>query len=387
MIVALCFAVALSTAGLYAHGIKPIRNVWALLFLAYLPISIIFAAPPFVELVGVNVSNFWVWQPMFKFLAFALMIFVIASRKFEDCQVLMVLKVIVWCAFLTAIYCIFQSLHIDQFWEEPNTGQIVVGFTGHPMLTAPFLAMAVPLAIFLKDKLKTGVIIVGVVVCDSQIGWIGLAAGILFYLGTKNWKSMATAAAAGVILAVVAGTLCATVPAVKGKFNDHERFYHWKNIFKDWQGAMLPTEEAKKRVAENSGIPIEKVKFNSNQSFTGRGLGSFQFVYRIQHPGKPGTDHPSNGYHQAHNDPLELGYHTGWIGLALMLMAILTLYVSNKIMGNRYLRALAASLTVMLVCSTASFVFQIGTLIFTTCVIVGLLTNDKKHLRIQPCQL
>ena len=70
-----------------------------------------------------------------------------------------------------------------------------------------------------------------------------------------------------------------------------------------------------------------------------------------------------------------------------MLMAILTLYLSNKIMGNRYLRALAASLTVMLVCSMASFVFQIGTLIFTTCVIVGLLTNDKKHLCIQPCQL
>lgn len=366
---AIAFGTALCMAEIFSHGIKKNKNIWVMLLLAYLPISIVMAPAPEIQLVGINVKGFWAWQPFLKIFIFVMLFFCISGHAFKPSQIRKILCVMVWCGFLTSIYEITQLLFTDQFFIRCADGDWgrIAGFIGNPTLTAPFVAMLVPLALYMKKNVMAAVMVIGAIIPDSQMAWVSLISGIAIYYALKGPKWFVSIAIGFALATVVFAGLYATNKNVSNKFNDHERYIQWKQIVKDWTGPLAPDE----------GLM-------NNYSMTGRGLGSFQYVYHIQNinVGSP------NRFHQAHNDYIEFGYSVGFIGIGLLLMAAYDVMKRGflfvwKNHGNvfsygdtRYTRAMLSSFASISVAAIGSFVFQVGTTAFYTIVIVGLLYNQ-----------
>ncbi len=359
MSTAIVFALALGMAEIFSKGIKPNKNIWVLIFLAYIPISIMLAPYPQLNLLGMNISDFWVWKPFCKILIFVILFLVVSSHEFKPSQLRMTLNVIVWCGVITALYEVAQFIWTDQFFKVVADGDWgrIAGFIGNPTLTSPFVAMTVPIAMYLKKWVKCGILITGAILPDSQMAWIALFCGIVFYIGMKNRERLAWTLVAFLLSIISFFLLYKYCHWINNEFADHERFIQWHQIFKDWIG------------------PVSKeYGFMNTYGLTGRGIGSFQYVYHIQniHVGSP------NRFHQAHNDFLELGYSLGFAGLGFFLMAILHMFVKTVSFKSRYQRALLASLVVMAVSASGVFIWQIGTTAFYSVVIAGLLHNEKK---------
>lgn len=359
MTMALFFALALSTAELYSSGIKPVRNIWVYLLIAYIPVSILLAPPPTVSIDGMLVLNFWSWYPYLKIVLFGLMFFAVSSHDFDGWDLEMVLKVMVWCATLTALYEVTQFFYTDQFFvkcSENDWGRIA-GFIGNPTLTAPFCAMMVPLAFYLKDWPKAAICIVGAVLPDCQMAWIALLAGAVVYFAFGGRKQALIVFGVSVLVLAAFAAAWANSAQFRGTFNDHERFIQWHQIFKDWTGP----------IAADKG-------YMANNALTGRGLGSFRYVYHMQNPniGSP------NRFHQAHNDLLEFGYGVGYIGVGLFIMSIFAMFKDAYETMDRYTKALLASITILLVDSLGNFIFQIGTTAFYAVILCGLLHNSRR---------
>jgi hypothetical protein len=366
MTAAVVFALALSMAEIYKSGIKPCKNLWVLLLLAYIPISIIFSPSPQIDLDGMQVKNFWSWLPFVKILVFGLLFITISGHEFKMDEIKTVLKVMVWCGFLTALYEISQFFFADQFFIRVADGDWgrIAGFIGNPTLTAPFCAMLVPLALYFEDLPKAFILSVGAIIPDSQMAWVALTAGLICYVSFKGKWWMSVMVITGLCMSLLFIDFYQNNQHIRNVFNDHERFKQWHQILKDWVG------------------PLDKEKgFINNYALTGRGIGSFRFVYHIQHIniGSP------NRFHQAHNDFLEFGYCTGFIGFGLLIASIFHMLKRSfiGIFENRLNRALVASFIIACVAGTGVFAFQVGTFSFFVTVICGLLHN-KRTLQ---CQL
>lgn len=363
MAAALIFAVALSMVEIHNHGLKPQKNKWVLLFLAYLPIHIYLAPAPTIDLGGMPVYNFWCWRPSFKILCFGLLFFTISSHTFLESEYKKVLKTILWVTTIVALYHVAQFFYTDQFMKQCADGDWgrIGGFINNPVLTAPFVAIGLPIAIYFKDWLKATVIAIGVIIPDCQIAWIAAVFSVLIYLALKNKKTFIIYSSIFISACALFSFLYFTNVDFNNKFDDHERFHHWAQIFKDWTGALD---------ARNDIMNIF--------SLTGRGIGSFLYVYHIEHPG--GTTTP-NGFYQAHNDLLELGYTMGFVGLFLFIAA---LFLVLTWIATRHLsmpgRAIFASLCAIFICAQTGFVLQIGSFCFYAVVLAGLLHNPSVYV-------
>ncbi len=375
MTTAIFFALALCMAEIYSKGIKPNKNIWVLVLLAYIPISMAFSPNPNIDLIGINVIGFWSWQPFAKILIFGLLFITVSSHDFDQKQIITLLNVMVWCAFITAAYEITQMFFCDQFFARCADGDWgrIAGFIGNPTLTAPFCAMIVPLAFYLKKYWMAGVLVIGAIIPDSQMAWIALVAGICVYLALKGPKWFVSFCALSVILIAVYFLsfkvgLHSKNHYIQSLFQDHERFFQWRQIFKDWVGPL----------SAEKGIM-------NNYALTGRGIGSFRFVYHLVHSNLASFTGgvPENKFFQAHNDYLEFGYGTGYMGIAFLLMAIIfmvrisiSIHAVFSIGEARYNRALISTFATVAVTAIGTFIFQIGTFAFYTPIICGLLHNE-----------
>ena len=191
--------------------------------------------------------------------------------------------------------------------------------------------------------------------------WLALAVGIMVYFGLRSWKHLSLTIIVGLFLSLVFTLFYFHNHAFKDVFSDHERFVQWRQIFKDWTGPL----------AQDKGLI-------NNFCLTGRGIGSFRFLYHVQN----NLHLAQNRFHQAHNDFLEFGYSAGFIGLGLLVMAIFYMVknVIREVFQSDYVRALLASLAYIVFDGVGSFVFQIGTFCFFTVVICGLISNERKIL-------
>lgn len=373
MTMAVLFALALCMTEIYTKGLKPGKNIWVFLLVAWIPISIMLGPIPEINLTGINVKGFWSWQPFLKIIVFAFLFITIQSHKFTKEDLRNTLVVMVWCGFLTSVYEIAQFFWTDQFFIKSPTNDWgrVAGFIGNPTLTAPFVAMLIPVSFVVKKYWMVPVMFAGAIIPDSQVAWISLTLGLLVYFSLKGPLWFLSCAliflwAAAVYFYLFFSGHGAKIdnPAVQSLFQDHERFIHWRQIFKDWTGP----------IAADRGV-------TNNYALTGRGLGSFRFVYHIQNAnlGSP------NKFQEAHNDYLEFGYATGFIGLGLFLGAIghmlkqsfgQILFYPTQSLESRHVRALLSSAVIILVSAVGTFIFQIGTTAFYAVVIAGLLHND-----------
>lgn len=354
---AVVFASALGAVGLYSKGIL-LKNKWLCALIAYIPISILIAPVPQIKLVGLDVNSFWSWEPFLQVVLFTIMAGAIAAQKFEYWEVDDILATMLIMASITAGYMILQFFMIDQFFKPlesfiPGRGH-VAGFIGNPTLTAPFVAMMIPIAMHYRNWAIAALLALAVAAADSQIATGAAVVSILAYLSTKGWK---IALVCFLSLFLGAG-LIASKPGI---MEPHERFTMWKQIAKDIVEPIAPGTDA--------AYPL-----------TGRGIGSFKYVFHQQHPG---TELEPNRFMQAHNEYAEFAYGCGIAGLFLLLMAMLQMFRQN-LDFRRYFSswqdsrkmALLASFLCIAISAGGTFVWQIGTIAFFTTVLVGLLHNE-----------
>jgi len=405
MLVAFAAALFLGTAALYKGQFKPFRNPWFLALLAYIPISVAFSPAPDVTLVGINVSNFWAWKPLAYIAVFSVYLVSLSSANFQYCDRRMIMKVMVWCASFMALYVILQHFWIDQFFalsvSDPK-GR-TAGFIGNPTLVAPFIAMMLPMAFYLRMWKEAIVILAGALIPDSQIASGALLVSMVFYFGMRSRSRFITFASLMTILGIGLAVGCFTSPQVRKFVGDNERFIQWRHIANDIRNPL------------DRNIP-------NSYPLTGRGLGSFKYVYHIDHPniyvnlkkvnpfhailrrypksrslnpkewtpdflkssGVPNgainlwkiyKNHP-NTFHQAHNEYLEGAYNSGMIGLFLWIGAIVWIFKRSCFFGDMTeRRPLLASFLCVSIAAGGTFVFQIGATLFYSLTIIGLLHN------------
>ena len=345
--VAMLFAIVLGLLVFHHGSVKGFRNKWILILMAYLPIAYILSPKPQIKLFGMEVSSFWAWQPMFIIWVFFSMLALISSYKFYTFDIRSILTTMYWCGFLTCLYVIMQFYHVDQFFYQTSGGADgrMAGFIGNPTLTAPFIAMMIPITLYLRKYWQAVIMLIAVVMTESQMAIGATAASLIAYISFKNAWFFAT----GLILT---GVLIFVIHTgyQKGIVNDSSRFEHWPQILEDIRSPI---------VEDGATYPL-----------TGIGLGSFRYTYHIKH---------GNNYYQAHNEYLEIAYNVGLAGLFLFIASLLSLIKPYLHIGvNRYRRALLASFLCIAMCAMGTFVWQIGTTIFATIVVAGLLMNQEE---------
>ena len=367
MAMAMCFAFSLLAVELNTRGIGRFPNKWLPVLLIYLPISVILSPAPSIKLLGIDVSYFWSWETLLHIVIFSIMAMAISSHEFSQRDIELLLKNMTYCGAFLSAYMIMQYFKIDQFFKPiesflPGQGN-VAGFIGNPTLTAPYVAMLIPIAIFLRKYVVSIVMVLAVFATQSQVAYIAMITSLIFFIATRGPRRFCLSI--GIVFLSISLFLCgyAKYPSVRKFVEPHERLEMWKQTAKDINSQIAPEVE--------NCYPL-----------TGRGIGSYKFVFHTQHPG---TDQNPNRFFQAHNDPLEFAYGTGLVGIFLLFMGILRTFTLNLnirevlYMGSdEYRSALLASFLCICLCSLGTFVWQIGPLIFLTVILVGLLHNKQQ---------
>lgn len=355
---ALVFAMAIGAAGLYSFGIRRFSNKWLLILLAYIPVSVYLAPKPSISLMGMDVAYFWSWEPIFQITAFSLLAMTVASYRFDWGEVDSLLKTVFYVGTFVAAYMILQFFMMDQFFKPlesflPGRGQ-VAGFIGNPTLTAPFVLMILPIAVYLKKYAAAFLMVVAILMTNSQVAMGAMGVVVILMMASKGWKWLIVA----VLISAASAGYVATHPKI---VQDNQRFQMWKQIAVDIKSPIAKDIE--------NAYPL-----------TGRGIGSFKYVFHSEHPG---TELEPNRFVQAHNDYLEFAYGTGILGLFLLLMAMWKMLaykvkLSAFLCGWQDCRKIALSLSFIgvAICAGGTFAFQIGSIAFLTSVIVGLLHNE-----------
>jgi O-antigen ligase len=267
-----------------------------------------------------------------------------------------ILKLLMWSSFVMSLYTLLQYFKIEQFFEPKPfteigwgiTNPYMVGNLGQPTIVAPFIALSVPIAIYLRKYFVAIILTATTLLINSRMTTSALIISLLIYLCMAK-KEM--------ILPVIIISLfvCIYIPQ---KFNLYQesngRFQTWGMVIDDWKGS--PVKESKERY-----------------SYFGVGLGSFGYIFHDKH---------KTIFHQAHNDVLEVLYSLGIVGLFLYLMAIyeglkngFIAYLHGHYFEKPLFIALMCSFILMFLNSLGTFLFQLGVYQYIAVLFFGLINN------------
>ena len=375
LIVAVIIALCLVLRALSTNGLGKLENPFLLAILAYIPVSSLFAYKEHLTMaIGIGkkvavvplmagkipLTNFWIWKPMLFILVFFLMYLAIKNIRPNG-----MIDLMVTVGAILSIYAVVQylntlipSVNIEQFFSRSAAQHAdnpsVASTLGQPTVLATFLAMLLPLAVYKQRWVCLGLMIFVIGITHSQIAIGASIAGLLFYLATLSKKHF--------ILAILIG-LVSIAGACQTNFRvgDGDRFRNWKMIVED-----IGSSEDVQNTRINRTLK-QKLIFKQRYPLTGRGLGSFEYMFHKKHTFGNGRE-----YMEAHNDPLEIAYMIGLIGLILYLCAWGWHFIRYFDFSERKV-ALVSSLIVINICSLGLFVFQLGAHIFYTVTIIGLL--------------
>lgn len=322
-------------------GIRPYRNPWALAFLAFAFLGFLLAPSTGILLSGVPAPS-WVLQASWYALVFFLAHVAVANTVIN---IPLILRAMMWVGTAMSIYALLQRFGFEQFFTGPN---LMCGTMGNPAVLAAFIAMIVPLALYLRARWQTGLMIVVVLLINSQVAYGALAVALLFLWGTHNRESRYFVIALGTLLVVglVVGYFIS--PSVRSW--DHGRFAVWGQVVTDIRTPLTPGGAA--------------------HSFTGFGLGAFPYLFHAQHP----SAGLGEMFLEAHNDYVEILYNTGIVGLELLLLALGT-FVKSCFPLDRLNAHLLASFLCIAVCAGGLFVWQNGAIVFYSVVVTGILAG------------
>jgi hypothetical protein len=347
-------------------GVGRVDNTPALLFMGYLYYATMLAPMPGVDLGGMSIGKFWAWRPLFNITVVFLFINAVSHFKLDKVDIKKIVNIISWAGVAMAGFLFLQMLGLDQFFVRheasmPHNQWNLAGTIGHPSFVGTWLAMVVPFTLSYKNKWKFIVTTSAVILTMSLVAIGSLAVGLWVYWAIKSHQRAITALKWAIFTVFAIGCIWWTTDQIKyGDWDGHDiaitvrthlsssgRIQHWKLAVQDI----------------NKPLPGTNFKF----PITGRGLGSFWYVFHTEH---------NNRFFQAHNEYLELAYNTGIAGLILFIWAIVTLlkpYRFGRL--SRYERILVGSFTVGLVSAGALFIWQLGPHVYYCAFIAGLLNN------------
>lgn len=347
-ILAMIFALSIGLLAVYLGQIKKFNNKYFLVIPIYLLFNLIIA--PHVSLVINNVESgdFYFWKPFCEVLCFMLMIIAISSMEinFE-----IIIKTMVICGTIMAVYMILQKLGLDQFWaiktEQVFTSvraEAIGGNLGQPTIAASFIVMMIPLSIYLRKYWMTLTIITAVFLTGSAMS-IGAIIFMLLISTVRYLKIKRFTIIISSVIIICIGFICFSNKTFHNKIEDRMdgRYTVWSNIVHD--------------------IHYGQIKDGSNLSLTGVGFGRFPYLFPQKH---------HSPFQQAHNDLMEFTYDCGLIGLGLLIMFLFFMIKNTN--GMNY--AVMLSFIALLFTSLGSFSFQLGAHQFYAAVLVGMLNNN-----------
>ena len=351
MILMIAFAVALSLLGLYNGCLKKIKNKWIPIFIGYLYLSFFFSPKPKIVLFNINVSNFWIWEPIAIITVLVIMGIAISSIKLKKHDIEVMFSCISWATMIMAGYCIFQYFGYDQFFArntENCTMGRVGGFMGHPVVVGTWMAMVLPLIIYSKKYLFSIIVLLGIIATQSQTAIGAVVVSLAFYFTIRHRKTFLITV--GLLLAVAIHLLTSWSysPETKKILEGNGRFQEWATIWEDCTNPV--SEDSTKRTL-----------------FTGYGIGSFYHVYHIKH---------NSPYYMAHNEYLSVLFDTGFIGLFIFLAFLFNVFKDAFVYGkSKYRMALLAAFISICISAGAMFVWQLGCHIYYSVFLVALIYN------------
>ena len=357
--VAVLIAMTLGLWAIYNNRLVAPKNKWLFVLMGYLLFSAWQSPQVPVIVFGKDIANFWVWKPLFMTFVFFLM-YCSMSIKYRT----EIMKVIMWCGFITAIHCIGQALGYHQWFVLRHVGNIkflsqpyVTGTLGHPTLVAPLIVLSIPIAIYFKRYFIAVVMVAGVIMIDSQIAQGAVALSLLFLLALKGKKHLMASIIVLVVLSAALAIGYHNNAKVRAFTVDSGRFSRWTQIVKDLKKPV---------VAAKIEGRIEKKAF----PYTGKGPGSFRFFSNLP------ANRWGHTWHEAHNEYLEVLSDVGLIGIIFFILAFIGFIDSVKpIRVNKYLLSSFVSIAV---CAGGTFIWHLGTYMYYTIVIMGLLKGGEE---------
>ena len=361
-LMAVALALFIGLLALYQGKMKPFRNKWLLFFIGLQMVTI--NLMPRIPLVINNTDNsgFWVWKPMFQVLCFLLMGIALSSIEIKKRDIDKLMKIICFVMVIQAGYVILQSMGLDQFFRAKGIGAIGdvefaerVGVLGHPTLVSPFIAMGIPIALYMRRFLFAVVMTLAVCLTHSQVAIGAMIISLLAYIclvRPKNFLLVFPISLIGGITALKTGLL---------HINGNGRFEAWKSII--------------------HGILNTKIEGYEGVDFSlfGHGLGSFPYLS----PTVQGRL-DIGAFASAHNEYLEIFWCCGIFGVVLAVMALGYIFIkgfkdtTEKLDYTRSLNiALLCSLLVSSLSALGTFTWQLGAHAFYTVFFVGLILNNK----------
>ena len=348
IILALIISLALGLLAFYKGQFKPYKNIWLLLFLAYIPFNFLLTPQLNLNIFGLPAESFWVWKSFLFILVFFIAHIAIASHDFKKDEVLSMLNIMVWVGLIISVYAFTQTLGFEQFF----IGWGPCATLGNTCLSSSFIALTIPIALYLKRYFVAIIMISMVFFINSQVAYGSMIVSLMFLVATKSKKLTVLMTCLFLAASLTLGVGYFKSSKIHNFVGEGGRFKVSKTIIKDLK------------------TPIVE---NRKYSFTGFGLGSFPYIFHSKHPEKE----MGEIYKEAHNDYLELWYNTGFIGIGLFL-AGLFFFIKQTFSLERYNRHLIASFLCALICAGGLFIFQLGAHVFYIIVITGLLLNSKR---------
>lgn len=384
----LLFSLAIFLSALFNGEIKSFTNKWYLIFLLYIPIAIIHS-PPFITLLGQkNIAGAWQWKPFCYILIYTLLIVTISSLRFSKHEVRRIFSAITVVGVLMALYVIVQKLNIDQFFVVKSYEEIgqpmnphIMGFLGNSTIVSAFLVMCLPFCYYLKKWWKAIILIIAILLCQSQMSAGAMVVTSILYLFIFSPISRA-----------YLGTfcLCSLIALTyfginhpkefRSKIGDNSRFGLWEKIIEDINSPPIKQEITPQMNQEQKEYLT--IQNERTYPFTGIGLGSF----RIMYPEKHKTPVIKDGVHVAwsypkwgspHNFYIHIVYCIGIVGLGLFLIILWTTLwpAFLTIKTNPDILPIFISVVAVLLLSLGTFILEIEPMRFYGAIFLGLLLN------------
>jgi O-antigen ligase len=361
----LLFSMAIGLVSFYYGKLKPFRNIWALLFVGYLLLNFYFSPKP-IDLINAAVPNLWSWKPILKMMIFLLMWITVASLDFSLKDKRQLFTCMIWVGAIMSIYVLLQFKSIDQFCQVyrrfggENHGASVGtgGALGNRTIVSPFIAMIIPMALYMRSWWKAALMAAAVLATRSQMAIGAMVVSLAFLYSTMYKKAFYGLAAAAVIVLLILIIGFNTNATIHNFIDDGTRFAAWSQMIEDWRSPLIQGKD-------------------NSYALTGYGIGSFRYVWPNRHPGEIGAN-----FLQAHNDYIQVLYECGIVGLLLMLAAIVQIFRDqwpfHKLWRDekkKHRIYLLASFFCISLAALGSFVWQMAPIILYTIVVVGLMQN------------